>query len=318
VLAALIVGLAAASPTLALAEPPADVAFDGVVTVHHVDPDHGALAGSLVSIRAFTNPSRADVFQEVEATTDATGTAILTGVARPLAGGPAVLLDVQAIHGFPSTPFGNGCWDSVEVDAFALAVPAAQTLEVTPDHYGAGSALICQSLVLHGKVVDVGGTAVPGLHLGSQESGAPDPMPVYDVTTGPDGSFSAQILISGPEPPELAPLATLVFGTTSAQQLTYPAGACQRTASVSLNGSVAKPVEWFREQVVVLTAEADVLGETCGVTGGPATTLPPTDAAGRETSASGDRTGIAIALGFVLGVAIAGLWFAPRRRARRG
>jgi hypothetical protein len=317
VFGAVVLGLAAASPTLALAEPPAGIAFDGVVTVHHVDPDHGPLAGSLVSVKAFTDPTRADIFQEVEGTTDATGTTVLTGVARPLAGGPAVLLDIQAIHGFPSTPFGNGCWESAEVDAFAPEVPAAQSLDVTPDKYGAGSALVCQSLILHGKVVDGDGASVAGLRLTFQESGTPDPMPAYDVTTGADGTFSAQILISGPEPPELAPDSTLVFGTAAAQQLSYAAGACQRTANVSLDATVAKPVDWFRGQVVVLTAEADVVGETCGVSGGPATTLPPTNRAEQETAASGDRHGLAISLGLAIGLAVVGLWFVPRPRARR-
>jgi hypothetical protein len=142
-------------------------------------------------------------------------------------------------------------------------------------------------------------------------------MPVHQATTGADGGFAVQTLLSGPQPPELAPDATIAFGTPAAQQLTYRAGACQRTANVSLDALVTKPVDWFREQVVVLAADAVVLGETCGISGGPGTTIPPTDAAVETETNASDRNAALLSIAIAMAVIVVGVFVGSRGGIRR-
>jgi hypothetical protein len=92
--------LAVALPALA-AEPPAGVAFDGVVTVVFHDPayDNGnGIEGADVALTVIDLATPDVPIQELQGTTDAGGAATFTDVARPLDPGIELELQVTAVR----------------------------------------------------------------------------------------------------------------------------------------------------------------------------------------------------------------------------
>ena len=123
--------LAAAVPAVA-AEPPAGVAFDGVVTVLFHDPeyDNGNGIGDAEVALTVVDLAAPDVaIQELQGTTDAGGAAVFTEVARPTDPGVELELQVTAVRNRTSVD-PDGCTVG-ELLAGTATAPAG--IEVTVD-----------------------------------------------------------------------------------------------------------------------------------------------------------------------------------------
>ena len=123
--------LAIVAPAVA-AEPPADVAFDGVVSVIFHDPEYdngNGIDGADVTLIVVDVAAPGVVLQEAHGSTDAAGVASFTDVARPT--DPAVELELQATAARDRTFIDpEGCTVNEHLGGSASA-PAG--LEVTID-----------------------------------------------------------------------------------------------------------------------------------------------------------------------------------------
>jgi hypothetical protein len=123
--------LAAAAPTLA-AEPPADVAFDGVVTVIFHDPEYdngNGIDGADVTLIVVDLAVPDVVLQEAHGSTDAAGVASFTDVARPTDPAVELALQVTAVRDRTFVD-PDGCTVDEHLEGSASA---AAGLEVTID-----------------------------------------------------------------------------------------------------------------------------------------------------------------------------------------
>jgi len=136
---ALLVSILGAGPAAA-ADPPVDVVLDAVVTVHQVDPDEGPIAGATVTLTAYRDP--AAPIQTVTATTNASGDATLTGVARARDGAPSVLLDVRSDK-TSSLVDSSGCTQTASWSAEKAGLTAGPTIEVVLDPAAKSVSLDC-------------------------------------------------------------------------------------------------------------------------------------------------------------------------------
>jgi hypothetical protein len=123
---ALLASILGAGPAAA-ADPPADVVLDAVVTVHQVDPDEGPIAGATVTLTAYR--TAAAPIQAVTATTNASGDATLSGVARATDGAPAVLLDVRSDK-TSSRVDANGCTETASWSSETAGLTAGPTTDI--------------------------------------------------------------------------------------------------------------------------------------------------------------------------------------------
>lgn len=126
---ALLVSILGAGPAAA-ADPPTDIVLDAVVTVHQVDPDEGPIVGATVTLTAYRD--RAAPIQTVTATTNASGDAILNGVARAADGAPAVLLDVRSDK-TSSLVDANGCTETSSWSSDKAGLAAGPTTDIVLD-----------------------------------------------------------------------------------------------------------------------------------------------------------------------------------------
>ena len=127
----LLASILGAGPAAA-ADPPPGVVLDGVVTVHQVDPAEGPIAGATIIARAYRDP--ATPIQIVTATTNASGDATLSGLARPADGAAAVLLDVRSDK-TSSVVDAKGCTEksswSAEKDGLASLATVDMVLDTS-------------------------------------------------------------------------------------------------------------------------------------------------------------------------------------------
>jgi hypothetical protein len=123
---ALLASILGAGPAAA-ADPPADVVLDAVVTVHQADPDEGPIAGATVTLTAYR--TAAAPIQTVTATTNASGDATLSGVARATDGAPAVLFDVRSDK-TSSLVDANGCTETASWSSERASLTAGPTTDI--------------------------------------------------------------------------------------------------------------------------------------------------------------------------------------------
>jgi hypothetical protein len=76
------------------ADPPTEIVFDAVVTVHWTDPGHGPMAGAMIRVSYYHEGDIGQGFLPAWPL-DATGTVAITGAPRPGDGSAPVLLDVR-------------------------------------------------------------------------------------------------------------------------------------------------------------------------------------------------------------------------------
>jgi hypothetical protein len=136
---ALLASVLGAGPAAA-ADPPPDVVLDGVVTVHQVDPADGALAGATITILAGRDPI--GTFQVVTGATNASGIAVLSGVARPADGAPAVLLDIHSDKTLTVVD-ERGCIVISSWSSAALGIVAAPVVDVVLDPAAKSESVDC-------------------------------------------------------------------------------------------------------------------------------------------------------------------------------
>ncbi len=270
-IAALLAALLAtilALPVLA-ADPPADVVLDGTVTVTFIDPqDDGPIADADITLVARRPDLGEDsIIQTLTGQTDADGTAVLTGVARPDDGAPPVDLTATAYREEP-----NSCGG---VEAAGGTADAAGALEVAIEIV-AGFTSSCVSAPVVGTVLDSDGepflaafaeAAIDYPGIGAETEA---------VEVDENGDFS--FLIHGWPGQGPASVEVTVIGEETT--VSNPDTGCEERVALNASGS------WEIASVqqvgagVALVAEPVVLEEVCGTQGTPAApqiTLPPTD-----------------------------------------
>jgi hypothetical protein len=125
----LLVSMLGAGPAAA-ADPPTDIVLDAVATVHQADPDEGPMAGATITITVYRDPSVP--IQTVTATTNASGDATLSGIARPADGAIPVLLDVRSDRTL-SFVDSNGCTETSSWSSEKTGLAAAPTMDIVLD-----------------------------------------------------------------------------------------------------------------------------------------------------------------------------------------
>jgi hypothetical protein len=136
---ALLASILGAGPAAA-ADAPADTVLDAVVTVHQADPDEGPIAGATVTLTAYRDPGAP--IQTVTATTNASGDATLSGVARATDGAPAVLLDVRSDK-TSSLIDANGCTETASWSAEEAGLTAGPTTDIVLEPAAKSISLDC-------------------------------------------------------------------------------------------------------------------------------------------------------------------------------
>jgi hypothetical protein len=136
---ALLASILGAGPAAA-ADPPADTVLDAVVTVHQADPDEGPIAGATVTLTAYRDPGAP--IQTVTATTNASGDATLSGVARATDGAPAVLLDVRSDK-TSSFVDPNGCTQTASWSSEKAGLTAGSTTAIVLEPAAKSISLDC-------------------------------------------------------------------------------------------------------------------------------------------------------------------------------
>ena len=296
--------LATAGPAFG-AEPPADVVFDGTVTVAFTDQGAGALPDADVTLVARRPDLGADdVIQELAGTTNADGIAVFSSVARPADGAPAVTLDAQA-HLERPNECGGG---SVVYDG---AQSAAAALEVTIQIEVDGTTSSCFAVPISGTVVDADGEPFAVATAFATVTEPDGTVEEPEVSVGPDGAFA--FMVSGWSEGTLDVELTV---TSEPMTVDDPRTGCKQlvelvaTATWELPGPTQAPPDRS------LVAEPVVLSEACGSQGTPAPpaptiTLPPTDAvpSASQGAASTWTPGgvVATALALVIAAIVAGL-----------
>ena len=308
--------LATAGPALG-AEPPADVVFDGTVTVVFTDHSAGALPDADVALVARRPDLGADdVIQELAGTTNADGVAVFSGVARPADGAPAVTLDARAHLERPNECGGGSVvYDGAESAAAALEV----TIQIEVDQ----STSACFAVPILGTVVDADGEpfeVATAIATVTEPDGSVDQP---EVTVGPDGAFA--FMVAGWSEGTLA--VTLIV-TSEPMTVDDEQTGCKQLVELVATATWELPGPTQAPPARSLVAEPVVLSEACGSQGTPAPpaptiTLPPTDAgpsASQAAASTWTPGGVfATALAFVIAAIVAGLAAVSANRiSRRG
>jgi hypothetical protein len=212
-------------------------------------------------------------------------------------------------------------------------IRAAATAVVIAAAVGAGgmtgmtSTLAADPTVpLTGTLVDGAGKALGGIELVLTEELAPDGgNAAFHATTAADGSFSVALYPWGTtETP-----ATLSIVTGPEQELTVIGEECSQTWSVTAAAShelALGDAEPAPLEPLGVTATTALIGEVCAVaatprpnsgTGGANLTPPPTDTGLVAGTGSPDRLGVALLLGFAIGLAAVVGIVTPRPGTRR-
>jgi hypothetical protein len=125
----LLVSVLGAGPAAA-ADPPTDVVLDAVATVHQADPDEGPMAGATITITVYRDPSAP--IQTVTGTTNGSGDATLSRIARPADGAPPVLLDVRSDRTL-SFIDSSGCTETSSWSSEKAGLATAPTMDIVLD-----------------------------------------------------------------------------------------------------------------------------------------------------------------------------------------
>jgi len=308
ILGAAMAMLLAAGPALA-AEPPADVVFDGTVSVFFTDLSAGVLPDADVTLVARRPDLGADeVIQELAGTTDADGIVVFSGAARPADGAPAVTLDARAHLERP-----NDCGGGTVVYDGAASATAA--LEVTIPIEVDAATSTCFAVPVRGTVLDAEGepfvVATALATVTAPDGSTEEPA----VTVGANGAFD--FIVSGWSRGTLA-----VELTVTGEPMTVddPETGCKQLVELVATGTWELPGPTQAPPASTLVAEPVVLSEACGSQGTPAPpaaptiTLPPTDTSGEGLAEpSGGLAGVIFLL---LAISLSGT-IAARRPSRR-
>jgi hypothetical protein len=310
ILLAAVALLLSAVPAMA-AEPPADVAFDGTVTVTFTDPHVGALADADVALVASRPDLGEDaVVQELGGETDADGRIVFTGVARPSDGAPSVVLDATAVLERP-----NGCGGSIR---FVGGATAEAAIEVTIAVEAEGVSSSCRAFPVRGTVLDPDGEPFAVASASATVTYPDGETENPEVTVEPDGVFrfmargwlgdgvaSATLEVSGEA-------TTVDDPDTGCKQLV----ALVATDTWELHSSTEAP------PTHALVAERVVLSEACGSQGTPAppaaptVTLPPTDT--KDGVGAQDEDGLGAGVLMLVAIGLSAMVAARRRVSPRG
>ena len=199
----------------------------------------------------------------------------------------------------------------------ALAIGAGGTT-------GISSAVAAEPgmVALSGTLVDAAGTPLGRVHLVITETAPDDAFAGFQAITASDGSFSADVYSWGTaEAP--ATISFLVEG-----DLQVVTEGCSRTWAVAIDAEQDVSLSGAAPEPVALHATTTLMGEACGVTGGPSggnagggapgLTPPPTERLGLPGLTAGPgRLGPALTLGFMVGLLAGTLLLLPRLGARR-
>lgn len=310
-LIAVALALAVAGP-VAAAEP-AGVVLDGTLSVSVREPstDGGATPGAAVPgarvqlVAYLTDFIEDPAIQVLEATTDASGSASFSGVARPDAGGPDVYLAFDAFREVRSED-EELCAETRSWSGNAIDVPSLPT-EPVAIVANPASSKVCR--VLAGRIVDADGDAhasAPGLSFVSIELPDGGGARAFPLVVAADGTFRQPLPAWGTrESPAVVSL-TFVSGTTRKAAV----GGCVRSfaETAAWDGTLALELE---DAELLELVSTEVTGSACGVVSGTprppaapaAPTLPPTDAAastGAGTGSASSAPVLAVVLGLLL------------------
>jgi hypothetical protein len=169
------------------AEPQAgDVVFDGVVTVHWADADHGPMAGAVVRIFYHHEGDPIPGIVPLGAPMGADGVTVITGVARPAEGAEPLALDIFGDLD-TSTIDEAGCTSFESWSAQLTGVPAGPTIDVTIETSAQGSFVNCPNPTIRPAPVVVG---VPPASTGGVQGATGRPQITPPATDGVRGSVA--------------------------------------------------------------------------------------------------------------------------------
>lgn len=177
-------------------------------------------------------------------------------------------------------------------------------------------------IAVTGTLVDGTGAPLAGVALQIGEEHPEGGLAGAQVTTGPDGGFTADLFPWGTaEVP-----ASLSIRTPADTRIEVIGEDCSQTWSVTLADQ--RSVTWAEAapEPLTLVAETALLGEVCGTvatpppSGGsgsnPGLTPPPTDTFREAIVGRPSRQGPLFAIGFVVGLLLAATFLAARPGAR--
>ena len=294
------------------AEPPADVVFDGTVTVIFTDLHAGALPGADVTLVARRpDLGEDDGIQELAGTTDADGVAIFSGVARPDDGAPPVTLDARAHLERP-----NECGGGTVVFDGTASAPAA--LEVTIPIETDQALSACFAVPVRGTVLDADGEPFPVATAIATVTAPNGSIDEPEVTVEGNGAFG--FMVDGWLEGTL-----LVELTVTGEPMTVddPKTGCKQLVELVATATWELPGPTRAPEPRALVAEPVVLSEACGSQGtpeppaAPRITLPPTDTPIARDDPQAAQ-GLAAGLFILLLISLAATIAAERRVSRRG
>ena len=314
--------LAAVGPAWA-AEPPSDIAFDGVVNVLFHDPEYDdgkGIEGAYVSMLA-VDLGADMVLEEYDGTTDASGVATFTGVVHAI--DPDLEFSLQA-NASRSRSFvdADGC-TVTEVLAGSASAPAG--LEVTRDIeiQTQETRRICPGatppplVVVEGNALHPNGEALPILHADAELQSA-DGVTVLPVETGDNGAF--RIEVPGPDDVTVERYLNVSILGPETRTVEDEEG-CLITWNLVARGSWTLAGTTGPEPRSLVAAEEPWSGVCGEATATPAVlepglTLPPTDTSGNGLV--GSLGGFAAGLLLLSAITLAATIAARRRVSRRG
>ncbi len=194
---AMAAGLILALSGAAMAADPqaSEVVEDGTVTIHHVDPDDGPIAGARIRLFSYHVGAPFPI-QILSATTDADGAAEITGVARAADGSDPVLLDISS-NLETSRVDEAGCTVFEGWLAQSTALVSAASLDVMLESTSKSISLNCPEPT---PTPEVDPTPTPKV----------DPTPTPDSptpSTGPGGGVLGTVGTPAITPPDTATVA---------------------------------------------------------------------------------------------------------------
>jgi hypothetical protein len=331
--------LFAAVPAFA-ADPPTDIAFDGAVTVVFHDPelDPDGIEGAEVTLAVVDLAAPDVIVQEEHGTTDASGVASFTEIARPT--DPAVELLLRAsVTRDRSYLDPDGCTVDEHLEGFASA---AADLEVVMD-IGVSDQIerTCppppQYFNLQGTAVDPDGAPL-AIDFGEAILETPGGREVLAIETSIEGSFSV-VVPEATDPDIERTLRVRLFGPEVRKAVDEPEPGCITFYALVGHGTWTLVGDEKPELTAIIAAEEEV-GAVCGAVqpprppvvpnptprppvapdptappAAPDTTLPPSDTVDLPATAAGSSPAAALVLLFALSVSAA---VTARRFSRRG
>jgi hypothetical protein len=186
------------------------------------------------------------------------------------------------------------------------------------------------TLVLTGtliRTVDGTATPLPGIDLVLTETSAADDggTAAFQVTTGADGSFAAEVFDWG-----TAELPATVTIAAAEDEFQIEDEACSHTWGLAIDPGQHIGLAGATPDPLTVSATITLLGEVCATTATPPAngpgngpvprahvTPPPTDTLAAPVASRPDRLGPALTIGFVVGLLVAASLLLLRMRTRR-